>query len=192
MGRRTLVQEKGPGTARCMGGEKNGGRTHLVSGTWSCTHSSRSAEPGPADRLVPARAPSRAAPQRRPTRRHTGKGMQRNARTHGEVRRGRRWHAEGGAAQRGTAIHRLLTGRCLLPMMGACTASRIRCGGTSHGAATRHMHATKGGKQLCVAARMRERTQAHTAAGMSACPRASGQARYGWRQPARVPGPFCR
>jgi hypothetical protein len=82
----------------------------------------------------------------------------------------------------------------LLPMMGTCTASRTRCGGTSHAAATRHTRATTRGQQLCMAARMREDTQAHTPAGMNACPRAPGQARYGLRHvPAHVvPGPVCR
>ena len=91
-------------------------------------------------------------------------------------------------------MHRPLTGRCILPMMGTCTASRIRCGGTSHDAATRHTRATTRRPQLCMAARMREGTQAHTAASMSACPRAPGQARYVLLHvPAHVvPGPVCR
>ena len=129
--------------------------------------------------------------RRRRTERHDGVPVRRAA-PHRETR----WRARaaGGAAQRDTAVHRPLTGRCILPMMGTCTASRIRCGGTSHDAATRHTRATTRGPQLCMAARMREGTQAHTAASMSACPRAPGQARYVLLHvPAHVvPGPVCR
>jgi hypothetical protein len=149
------------GDARCRGGQNNSGRTDLVSGTWSCTHSSRSAEPGPSDRLVPARAPSRAAPQRRPTRSHTGRGVQRSADAP---------TARLGAAGDGVPVRQVAPHRQAPP----CTGCLSLIWAPADAAATRHTRAP-----TCMAARMREGTQAHTASCMSAFPRAPAQARHG-------------